>query len=101
MDKFLQIMMEQVRKDGPTTCPDCGAVPGSPHEEGCDVERCSVCGRQRLGDDCEGHDKYFSRWTGFWPGSLECIALGMDLNALEMSDYPRLFFVKPKMEAGE
>ena len=61
-------------------CHDCGAKPGEIHQENCDVERCSVCGNQRLQCDCEGHDPAFSRWSGFWPGSLESDALGIDLN---------------------
>jgi hypothetical protein len=56
-----------------TTCPDCGVQPGQPHEDGCDVECCSVCGGQRLmcagdGDECRHHDRAFARWTGIWPG---------------------------------
>ena len=84
------------------SCHDCGVQPGEPHLDGCDVERCSVCGFQRLGCGCKGHDKAFSRWTGFWPGELESEALGVVLG-----DYPNLndfygygfhlvFFVKPK-----
>lgn len=52
-------------KNEPRNCPDCGAAPGSPHKENCDVERCSVCGLQRLGCNCKGHDKKFARWTGW------------------------------------
>lgn len=89
---------EHVRTEGPTNCHDCKARPGEPHEPGCDTERCSVCGGQRLQCDCEGHDPLFARWTGFWPGKLEAIALGISLNELaESRELERLFFVKPKI----
>lgn len=87
------------------TCPDCGVVPGKPHHDGCDVERCSVCGGQRLqcgemGDAeervaCRAHDKAFARWTGLWPGAAEAAALGVDLNQFE-ARYAGFFFIKPK-----
>lgn len=48
-------------------CHDCGADIDETHTDGCDVERCSVCGGQRLQCDCEGHDKHASRWTGEFP----------------------------------
>lgn len=82
-------------------CPDCGVVPGQPHEDGCDVEHCSVCGLQRFGDDCEGHDPLFSRWTGLWPGVAEAAALDVDLNEFYRQGWYKTFLIKPEAPRGE
>ena len=79
-----------------TTCHDCGANPGEIHKDGCDVERCSVCGGQRLCCGCRGHDKAFARWTGIWPGKAEADYLGLDLNSIE--PLRGIFYVKPKVK---
>lgn len=93
---WLEWATEHVRRVGAVNCHDCGVKPGEPHREGCDIERCSVCGMQRLCCGCEGHDPLFARWTGFWSGQLEAIALGISLNELaEREELIRLFFVKP------
>ncbi len=79
-----------------TKCHDCGAKPGEMHWGNCDVQRCSVCGGQRLGCDCSGHDRAFARWTGIWPGYAEAQVLGIDLNTLYSKGYHKIFFIKPK-----
>lgn len=76
-------------------CHDCGAKPGEMHKDGCDIERCSICGGQRISCDCKGHDKSFARWTGIWPGKAEATYLGVNLNTFDIK-YAHLFFVKPK-----
>lgn len=81
-------------------CHDCGAKPGECHFDGCDVERCSVCGGQRLGCNCEGHDKAFARRTGIWPGYAEAETLGIDLNEFSLQGFDKIFFVKPN-DRGE
>jgi len=79
-------------------CPDCDAEPGQPHINGCDVERCSVCGGQKLCCDCDNHDPLFSRWTGIWPGRLEADALCVDLNDFYAKGYHKIFFIKMERE---
>ena len=61
-------------------CPDCGADIGTPHHNECDVERCSVCGQQRITCGCADHDRMKATWTGEWP-SIEPTYLGIAILA--------------------
>ena len=56
------------------TCHDCGCAPSMQHREGCDVERCSVCGGQRLSCSCAGHDPQLVKWNGEMPPGARGIA---------------------------
>lgn len=57
-------------------CPDCGVAPGEFHREGCDVEQCAQCGRQRLSCGCERSGTARLPWTGEWPGAVACRIFG-------------------------
>lgn len=37
-------------------CHDCAVVKGQFHVEGCDVERCPICGGQAMGCDCDDYE---------------------------------------------
>lgn len=78
------------------TCPDCGVVPGKPHKGGCDVERCSSCGMQRLSCGCseDSHDPEFAKWDGEWPGDAVTKKLGIDMNEFYRRELHKKYFVK-------
>jgi hypothetical protein len=59
-------------------CPDCAVPAGRLHDIGCDVERCSLCGMQRIGCDCDQDQNPYPRlaWTGIWPGESDCEEYG-------------------------
>ncbi|MFH1098357.1 MAG: hypothetical protein V1723_00290 [Candidatus Uhrbacteria bacterium] len=75
-------------------CRDCGARPGRVHMIGCDTERCSVCGGQRIQCECPKHDRRFARWIGVFPGTTEAQMMGINLNKLH-KEY-RGVFVKSR-----
>ena len=55
-------------------CHDCGVKPGTVHEPGCDVARCSICKGQLLSCGCEKGEPDI--WDGLWPGTKECYDKG-------------------------
>lgn len=44
----LRVEMAGISEAVERPCRDCQARPGQPHEAGCDVARCTVCGGQRI-----------------------------------------------------
>jgi hypothetical protein len=72
---------------------------------------------QKIGCNCEGHDPFFARWTGIWPGHAEAVKLELfskwskengwvkcdkndpegrpDLNTFYSMGLHKTFFVKP------
>jgi hypothetical protein len=42
-----------------------------------------------------------NRWSGWWPGSLEARALGIDLNRFHSQGWAEKLFVKPKKHHGD
>lgn len=87
---------KQMEKETIKNCHDCGVKPGTVHLTGCDTEHCSICGDQYIQCFCKGHDKYFARWTGLWPGYAEASVLGMDLNEFYSKGIYKFFIIKPK-----
>lgn len=49
-------------------CPDCGVDVGKLHKDGCDVEKCPICGFQYFSCDCpDSADSERQVWAGEWP----------------------------------
>lgn len=99
-----QRIIDDCFRDRP--CRDCGAEIGSPHDHGCDVERCQYTGMQWIGCggmtefkecDCEAvlgsagkelnyaedhvcgqvpHDCGSEIWDGIWPGYEAAVEFG-------------------------
>lgn len=57
-------------------CPDCNVKPSELHLNGCDVERCPVCGFQLISCRCDAKESDRIPWRGIYPGVLECREFG-------------------------
>jgi hypothetical protein len=81
---FVEPLLDTLSKLRPGPgCPDCGVAVSEPHDEGCDIERCSACGGQRLLCECPEHEPSRERWLGEWPGADECRWRGWFANRVD------------------
>lgn len=65
-------------------CPECCTPVGGLHKPGCDVERCTACGQQKLTCGCDsGH----TVWTGEWPGTSQGAALTGVVGCIVMLEF--------------
>jgi hypothetical protein len=55
------------RKRMMNKCPSCGCGYERKHKKGCAVERCSMCGSQRILCGCPTHDPKKTKWLGVLP----------------------------------
>jgi hypothetical protein len=58
-------------------------MPGQPHRDNCDSERCSACGSQRLTCVCPDLDSQMTAWTGEWPDWLKVPTLALPKAAVK------------------
>jgi len=79
-----------------TKCFGCDVEPNHIHLDGCDIERCSVCGLIWVYCNCVGHDREYAKWVGYLPCKYEAIRLKIKLSEFYTKDYYRVFFIKPK-----
>ncbi len=88
-------------------CPVCGSRMYAPHDDGCPIAKCSVCGGDKIKCTCKDHDPTFYPWLGTLPGRFEAFSLDIVLyraelkrlepnmplfNALQLD---QLFFIRP------
>lgn len=73
--------IEDIVKEFHKVMCSCGAVIGEYHNDNCDIARCRKCGDQAWVSDC-GKWKP-DVWTGWWPGTIECIELDLWVNMID------------------
>jgi len=80
-------MMHTITLEVLPTCPDCGTPIGKPHQDGCDVARCTACGNQRISCQHSSTETGWGQiWTGVWPGKFGQEIYNCSLN--ELYQYP-------------